>query len=200
MSKYTIGCDLDGTGYNFVDRLRKFINMHSGKPIREMPPAKSWNFFSDQWGLTLAEYNEFLMEGVRQDYIFRYGDPIKGFKEALDYFHNVREDRIVIITSRKIVGLEDACMLATKTWLDEQEIAYDDIILTDNKLEVDFDILIDDGPHHIEEVILQGKEAIIFDQMWNRALTSPRGKGWPEIIEYVNKVLPVNSEEILIPS
>lgn len=195
MSNYIIACDLDGVGYNFVDRLRMFINEYTGKPIRQMPPARSWNFFSDQWGLTAAEYNEYVMEGVRQGFLFREGKAIPGFKDALDYFGKVRGDYVKIVTSRAFPGLEEAAATATKQWLENENILFNELVLTEDKAAVTFDLLIDDAPHHIENAIIAGADAIVFDQPWNRHMTyPPRAHGWQEVIEYIDKNYPIFSQ------
>lgn len=196
---YIIATDLDGVGYNFVDQFRLFVNQHTGKHIREMSPAKQWNFFED-WGFTGAEYNELVCEGLRQGFVFRKGKAIDGFRDAMEYIAKVRGDKIKVITARGFVGLEDIAYEATEKWLDENGIIYDEIILTGDKSEPEYDILIDDAPHHIEDAIMMGKGAILFDQAWNRHMTyPPRGKGWKGVLEYIDKTFPViSSQEVAI--
>lgn len=58
-----------------------------------------------------------------------------------------------------------------------------------SKLDLPFDVWIDDAPALFEEASSKGKRAIIFDQPWNRGINGfPRAKSWDEIIDIVENV------------
>ncbi len=191
-----IGFDIDGVAYNFVYALRDEICRETGVPKEELPDAETWNFFKDQWKFTTKQYHEFVINGVKNNKIFWRGDTYEKCKEVVDYMYHVRGDEITFITARTYPGIENLCRYATEYWLNEvANLPYHhlEVIGHDGTKEGrQFDVLFDDAPHHIENAIIAGENAILFDQPWNRHMTyAERVHGWAGILNYVEEKFPV---------
>jgi 5'-nucleotidase len=187
-----IGLDLDGVTYRFVEALRLYIHQTTGRPLEEMEPAQTWDFFKHQWGYTSAEYIEFVKQGVSDGKIFWQGDLFENAKESIDYLYHERGDDIIFITSRSFPGVENLCKHATQYWLNNQaELPFDEIIYADKKYGYQLDVLFDDAPHIIEDVGSHGEKVVVFDQPWNAHLIYPdRVYGWKGVMEYVESHFP----------
>ena len=72
--------------------------------------------------------------------VFGEAKPYPGAKEAIDLLHDYGH-RIVIATWQPILGNK----VITLSWLDKYNIYYDDILFTDNKHNLNSDIIIDDN-------------------------------------------------------
>lgn len=191
-----LGFDLDGVIYNFVKSLREFIYETKGRALDTMPDAESWNFFEDQWGLTKKQYYSLVVNGIKYDGFLRTGDQISGSKAALEYIANIRKDKIVIVTARNYHGIESISREATLHWLEENEIPFDDLIMTHNKTGFNFDAMFDDAPHNIEALVESGENPIIFHQAWNAHETiAPRVYGWDGVLNYLEENFPISIDK-----
>lgn len=201
-NRFRIGIDLDGTVYNFVDQFRMYLHNSIGKPLEEMPPANTWNFFSDQWGIPAKEYHQLLRKGVEDGEVFWKGEAFPNAIETINKMYEQRLDEIVFVTSRgahgKIVSQEQA-LKATKSWLDSTGVCYDYLLLTDEKDKLDLSVLIDDAPYQIEKAILAGQDTIIFDQLWNQHMTYVRQRayGWTHVYDILEANYPVDVDKVL---
>ena len=83
----------------------------------------------------------------------------------------------------------------TKKWLDENNIYYDNLILTDaydihakslECLKNDIDIMIDDSVRICSDLITSGITTILMDTPYNRKINIKRVKNWEEFYEFVS--------------
>ena len=74
--------DIDGVVYDYVTCLGDVAAAHLGRPREDFPPAECWDFFKDQWGLTLEEYLELVDVGAEHHGLFATGDPFIGALEG----------------------------------------------------------------------------------------------------------------------
>jgi 5'(3')-deoxyribonucleotidase len=180
-----IGLDIDGVSYRFVDTLRQYIHEKTGKPLSEMPPADTWDFFEDQWGISADEYIQFVTDGVRDRVVFWEGPVEEKCKEVVHTLRTLGHE-VVFITARRFKGIESLCEMATKYWLDSNQIEYDEIIISNDKTGHNLDILLDDSPAQIESMVLHGGKALVFDQPWNQNLLFvDRVYGWVDFMFYI---------------
>jgi hypothetical protein len=194
-----VGLDLDHVIYKFVDALRTSIHKRTGKPLSEMPPAQTWNFFSDTWNMSLAEYHQAVRDGITDGDLLWRGDMYDNCKQVMEYMYRDRGDHITIITARSYQGIEKLCIGATKYWLDNVAgLPYHELELLDyagEKTGRSFDVLFDDAPHHIERAIIAGENAVLFDQPWNMHMAyAPRVYGWQGIRNYMDEHFPRNAK------
>jgi len=188
MKRYKIarlGLDVDGCLYNFDGNLKKYIHESTGRPLEELPDADCWDFFIEQWGLTLDEYKEFVISGILAGHIFRCGEPHEG---CVDTIKNLYEDyEIIFITSRSGFGqTAEICKRATIDWLYDYDIPWDGLIMAENKTNRGVHLLLDDAPHQVEEAMARFEPVVMFDRPWNRHVEGvDRIHDWPEFEKYV---------------
>lgn len=88
--------------------------------------------------------------------------------------------RVSIVTARhpggRYVQSHDQRRIARETidWLASHGILPDDVRFERRKSLVDCDIYIDDAPHIIEELRVDGRRAVVYDQPYNRHLSGER--------------------------
>lgn len=197
-----LGFDIDHVLYRFYDVLRNHIHRVSGKPLAEMPDPTVWNFMVDQWGLTMPQYINYVIDGIVNGEIFWKGEPYPLAKYVIEKLKYEYGHEIVLVTARSFPSIENVCRYATEHWLnDEIGIPYDELIIvgpTDSKVGHNIDVLFDDAPHHLIEWNDNGDNVVAFDQVWNAHLhTIPRVVGWLGILEYVQKNFGQQSKTML---
>lgn len=188
--RFRLGLDCDGVVYNFVDTLRQWIHMH-GRPLESMPEANTWNFFSDQWGLTFDQYKEYTISGIDAGYIFAQGEAIPG---AIETIHNLSHDyEIIFVTSRSGFGERyEKCRQNTLKWFADNDIWFDGIIFAEDKTNRGIDLLLDDAPHQVGNAVAVDERIVIFDQLWNRHVEhQDRVTDWKDFEHYVRGRFPV---------
>lgn len=161
-----IGVDLDGVCYDFVAGLRQFIHATTGRPLASMPPALTWNFHADQWGLSAAEFRRFFADGINAGFIFRHGDAYPGTVAAL---RGLRADghRIHVVTARHVPGAEEAAEAHTTAWLAEQGIGYESLTFTAAKESVRTDVFVEDHVGNYDALDAAGHFPWLIDRPWN---------------------------------
>jgi uncharacterized HAD superfamily protein len=188
-----IGIDIDGTIYNFRDKLRDYIHETTGRPLEEMSiEANTWLFFDDQWGYSIEEYLAFIDQGVHDKEIFWRGEVYDNALWGVSELYRSGFE-IVFITARGYHGLVDQCKMATEYWLNSHGFPYHELIIDSDKTKYDLDILIDDAPEHFFLRSQAGLDTLIYDQSWNRDLhDSPRAIGWIEVVDFVKEKFSTN--------
>lgn len=188
-----IGVDLDGCVYDFVGDFRTWVHAHTGKPLDVMPDAETWNFFADQWGLTLAEYLDLLAVGVRRGEVFRNGNPIPG---ALKHLRNLARlgHELHIVTNRP----QDGARENTLHWLALWRVPFTSLTFAADKTCVPVDVFIEDNVDNATALEAAGTPAIVFDQAWNRHYTgSTRCHTWAGVEEFC-QLLDVDATETVL--
>lgn len=156
-----IGFDLDGVLYDFTDGLRRSVPQE----LRG-PDATRWNFFND-WGISNADFPALAREGVRNRILFWTGSPLPGAITATNVLKEAGHE-IVIITHRGVFG--EGLPLsreATKYWLTEYGITYDELILSEDKTVGLTDFMIDDKVENYEALRAAGTQGFLMNQLWN---------------------------------
>ena len=132
-----------------------------------------------------------------KEHIFNYSKntPIRPFAaEAINKLKN-KDNEIVIITARYYTTYENEnkkiMQNIVKEWLDKNNVIYDEIIFSENKLQVckklDINIMIEDKPENILSI---SKEipVICYDHPYNQKLSNAniiRCHDWYEIFEKI---------------
>jgi 5'(3')-deoxyribonucleotidase len=187
MQKLKIAYDLDGVGFWFTNSFRMYLHEHHGKALEEMPDPTIWDFW-DEWSMTREDWLFKFDSGVKEGYIFRHGEPMEGFSEAITELQ-AEGHSIHIITSRPQHG----AIPNTAAWLEEYAIPYDSLTFAGYKAVVDFDVLLDDLPTHCCEAVKAGRQAVCFSGPKNSynspenypEWTGPRVKTHGEFVELV---------------
>src|ERR1017187_1409784 len=142
-----IGVDLDGVLYNFTASLADYIEHMTGVKYPSTPSC--WEFYAEDWNMSLAEYFQWFEEGVDAGWIFAVGPPVW---EAIQSLRILKEKghTIHLITDRNVGKL---AKVNTCSWLKIWNVPYDTLTFSNgNKSEtVNVDIAIDDRPKHVDE-------------------------------------------------
>jgi len=79
-------------------------------------------------------------------------------------------DKMDIVTSVK-----EGHTVAIHSWLAKHNIEYDEVIFTQNKHLLDYDIFIDDSPDNAIKIYGENKQCLLYNQPWNRKSTDRIG-------------------------
>lgn len=186
-----IGIDIDNVISNFNEMLLEAYLMHD-KELRNTgiinPNAKYIRTGMFDWSNEeeLSFYKDNI-EGIAKK--------LKVKEKAKEYIDRLHSDGhlIYIITGRDNGEYSEPYNM-TKKWLDENNIYYDNLILTDaydihakslECLKNDIDIMIDDSVRICSDLITSGITTILMDTPYNRKINIKRVKNWEEFYEFV---------------
>ena len=187
-----IGIDIDNVISNFNEMLLETYLMHD-KELRNTgiinPNAKYIRTGMFDWS--------------NEEELSFYKDNIEGIakklkvkekaKEYIDRLHN--DGHLIYIITGRDNGEYSELYNMTKKWLDENNIYYDNLILTDaydihakslECLKNDIDIMIDDSVRICSDLITSGITTILMDTPYNRKINIKRVKNWEEFYEFVS--------------
>jgi hypothetical protein len=96
-----------------------------------------------------------------------------------------------------VTGRSPETVPSAKSWLQTQEIRFNEFIRTDSTMEktgLDYDVYIDDSPELISALASKPKShAILYTQPWNMEIGEMpgilRANSWKQIPELVNRIL-----------
>ena len=189
-NKPIFGVDIDGVLADLMSVLKKTAEEILEVPYGSLPDTTSWGF--KEWGI---DYPVLFPEAVRRNDMFLRCPTIDSCVESL---RNLREQgwHIRIITHRgstdkrawlRALG-ENKYWLRdqTYTWLEENEIPYDDIFFEENKVAVEADVYIDDDPNNIELYYKHRKQPIFFKHLYTSDYIPPhdvwQAETWAEVV------------------
>lgn len=187
-----IGIDIDNVISNFNEMLLETYLIHD-KELRNTgiinPNAKYIRTGMFDWS--------------NEEELSFYKDNIEGIakklkvkekaKEYIDRLHN--DGHLIYIITGRDNGEYSEPYNMTKKWLDENNIYYDNLILTDaydmhakslECLKNDIDIMIDDSVRICSDLITSGITTILMDTPYNRKINIRRVKNWEEFYEFVS--------------
>ena len=187
-----IGIDIDNVISNFNEMLLETYLIHD-KELRNTgiinPNAKYIRTGMFDWSNEeeLSFYKDNI-EGIAKK--------LKVKEKAKEYIDRLHSDGhlIYIITGRDNGEYSEPYNM-TKKWLDENNIYYDNLILTDaydihakslECLKNDIDIMIDDSVRICSDLITSGITTILMDTPYNRKININRVKNWEEFYEFVS--------------
>lgn len=177
-----IGIDLDGVCYNFTDSLKKYLVEHEGFPEYELGETTTWNFFKDDWGMSLEDYLMYFERGVDAGIVFLHGEP---HLDCVDVLNRLREDghTLHIVTWRQV---GQRSVHNTSDWLLREKIPYDTLTFAKDKTILPVDIFIEDNMDNYTSLCESGVRAVLMDRPWNHDLTDAvRVQNWNEFYEFV---------------
>lgn len=176
---FTLGVDLDGVVADHTRRFRDILAEIRGVAPETYPLERSWDFV--EWGLEPGEYADLHRRAVMDYDMFRTMEPIAGAADALWRLSDAGV-WIRIITHRLYVSWgHEKAVGDTAWWLDTHRIPYRDLCFLGAKPEAEADAYVEDAPHNVEQLRVQGNATIVFDQPYNRHLEGPRAHTWQEV-------------------
>ncbi len=187
-----IGIDIDNVISNFNDTLLTEYILHD----KELRNSGIINKDADYIRKGMFDWNEDEETNFYKNNIERIAKKlgvIEGAKEYIDKLHD--DDHIIcIITGRNNGEYKDPYNM-TKKWLEDNNIYYDNLILTDaydkhaktkECLEHNIDIMIDDSVRICSDCIENGITTILMDTPYNKYSNMQRVKSWKEFYEYIS--------------
>ena len=187
-----IGIDIDNVISNFNEMLLETYLIHD-KELRNTgiinPNAKYIRTGMFDWSNEeeLSFYKDNI-EGIAKKLMVK-----EKAKEYIDRLHN--DGHLIYIITGRDNGEYSEPYNMTKKWLDENNIYYDNLILTDaydihakslECLKNDIDIMIDDSVRICSDLITSGITTILMDTPYNRKINIKRVKNWEEFYEFVS--------------
>lgn len=187
-----IGIDIDNVISNFNDTLLNEYLLHD-KKIRNSGVI---NKNADYIRKGMFDWNEDEETNFYKNNIERIAKKlgvIEGAKEYIDKLHD--DGHIICIITGRNNGEYTEPYNMTKKWLDENNIYYDNLILTDaydkhaktkQCLEHNTDIMIDDSVRICNDCIENGITTVLMDTPYNKSSNIQRVKSWEEFYRYVS--------------
>lgn len=108
----------------------------------------------------------------------------QGIAAAVEKLHSVGV--VDIVTAR-----DTASTKYVKKWLEHNSVKYNDYVAVArgrDKADLDYDIFIDDSPHNVVMIASKGKNALLYDQPWNRSITDSKIVRIKKLEEAVNVI------------
>lgn len=187
-----IGIDIDNVISNFNDTLLNEYLLHD-KKIRNSGVI---NKNADYIRKGMFDWNEdeetnFYKNNIER--IVKKLGVIEGAKEYIDKLHD--DGHVICIITGRNNGEYTEPYNMTKKWLDENNIYYDNLILTDaydkhaktkQCLEHNIDIMIDDSVRICNDCIENGITTVLMDTPYNKSSNIQRVKSWEEFYRYVS--------------
>ena len=186
-----IGIDIDNVISNFNDTLLTEYLLHD----KELRNSGIINKNADYIRKEMFDWNENEETNFYKNNIERIAKKlgvIEGAKEYIDKLHD--DGHIICIITGRDNGEYTEPYNMTKKWLEDNNIYYDDLILTDaydkhaktkQCLEHNIDIMIDDSVSICSDCVENGITTILMDTPYNRYSNIQRVKSWKEFYRYV---------------
>ena len=187
-----IGIDIDNVISNFNDTLLTEYLLHD----KELRNSGIINKNADYIRKGMFDWNENEETNFYKNNIERIAKKlgvIEGAKEYIDKLHD--DGHIICIITGRDNGEYTEPYNMTKKWLEDNNIYYDDLILTDaydkhaktkQCLEHNIDIMIDDSARICSDCIENGITTILMDTPYNKYSNIQRVKSWKEFYRYVS--------------
>jgi 5'-nucleotidase len=193
-----LGVDLDGVCADYEGAFRSSVVRQFGREAGSLPPQTVMDAYSE-WGLSFEEFETAHRAAVTEDRIFRHMEPLPGVSEALWRLSDAGV-WIRIITHRLLFNwAHESSAADTAYWLDANRIPYRDLCFIGDKPNVGADMYVDDSPRNIAALRDAGKDAIVFDQPYNRSLPGPRARSWDDVVAYVEAELDARARHVPLP-
>ena len=187
-----IGIDIDNVISNFNDALLNEYLLHDKELRNSGIVSKNAEYIREG----MFDWNEDEEISFYKNNIERIAKKLEVIAGAKEYIYKLHEDGhfIYIITGRDNGEYTEPYNM-TKEWLDNNNIYYDDLILTDaydkhakteKCLEYNIDIMIDDSIRICSACIKNGITTILMDTLYNRYSNIQRVKSWKEFYGYVS--------------
>ena len=187
-----IGIDIDNVISNFNDTLLTEYILHD----KELRNSGIINKDADYIRKGMFDWNEDEETNFYKNNIERIAKKLGVIEGAKEYIDKLHDDGhiICIITGRNNGEYKDPYNM-TKKWLEDNNIYYDNLILTDaydkhaktkDCLEHNIDIMIDDSVRICSDCIENGITTILMDTPYNKYSNMQRVKSWKEFYEYIS--------------
>lgn len=180
-----IAIDIDSTLHHYWDLLSEVSLRRFGI---ELPYDEQFT-----WGITRLRPEQLALciEESHSDERILAGRPYQGAVEAVSRWHE--EGHFVHITSHRATDRKEV----TEAWLQRIGLPCDDLHCSYDKVarcvELEVDLLIDDGPLNLTAALAQGIAAATIRHPWNRDVCEEEdvlcARDWPELERLLEPLL-----------
>ena len=187
-----IGIDIDNVISNFNDTLLTEYLLHD----KELRNSGIINKNADYIRKGMFDWNENEETNFYKNNIERIAKKLGVIECAKEYIDKLHDDgHIICIITGRDNGEYTEPYNMTKKWLEDNNIYYDNLILTDaydksaktkQCLEHNIDIMIDDSVRICSDCIENGITTILMDTPYNKYSNIQRVKSWKEFYRYVS--------------
>lgn len=187
-----IGIDIDNVISNFDETLLNEYLLHD----KDLRGNGIINKNADCIRKSMFDWSEEEEKYFYKNNIERIAKKLTLIEGSKEYIDKLKKDGhfIYIITGRDNGEYKDPYTM-TKEWLDNYNINYDKLILTDaydkhakaeKCIENSIDIIIDDSVHICKDCIKNGITAILMDTAYNKYSNIKRVYNWQEFYEFIS--------------
>ena len=187
-----IGIDIDNVISNFNDTLLTEYLLHD----KELRNSGIINKNADYIRKGMFDWNEDEETNFYKNNIERIAKKLGVIEDAKEYIDKLHDDgHIICIITGRDNGEYTEPYNMTKKWLEDNNIYYDNLILTDvydkhakikQCLEHNIDIMIDDSVRICSDCIENGITTVLMDTPYNKYSNIQRVKSWEEFYRYVS--------------
>lgn len=165
-----VGEDLDGCQYDFRQGCMRWFEQ-AGLKVKD-ESLSLWHFH-EQWGMSKEEYDKLVDDGVDAGVIFM-GKALPGSAYAAWKIRDLGH-KLVIITHRW-QGSPGNAERNTRAWLNQNYIAFDELIFSEDKTVPFTDMFVEDRVENYDALEANGTDAFLINQPWNegRDTNGPR--------------------------
>jgi len=191
---FVVGVDLDGVCADHTEAFRRVVAAERQVSPESLSEERSWGYA--EWGIDDEEFERLHRIGVVSYRMLRHMPVVEGAAEALWRLSDAGM-WIRSITHRLYTNWGHAAAAGdTAYWLDEVRIPYRDLCFVGGKSAVDADVYVEDSPHNVDALRIQGKYVIVFDQPYNRSIEGPRAHSWEEAEEQITNLAAARADGI----
>lgn len=173
MKKKKILWDMDGCKTQLIPPVLAYLNGKFAGLNLAIEDVKVWNF-SDN-----PEISRAALEYIAEPGFFRNLEPCLGSIEAFNEMVWMGHE-VVICTTPLPGDHRIRCMEEKRAWIIEHlgKTAAETVVFSDNKTEIESDVIIDDKPHlTVGQACIRFKHWLIVDHPYNRSL--PKMEHYP---------------------
>ena len=194
-----LGLDIDDTSGKYLKALKQYIieeeqdkffaGMTAAEIDTHFPAMTSYDSF--EWTVINGDREKFKAYHANavDRGIYANIEPFEGLSDAIWKLKQEHDFQIYVITNRFVVNGQNAKVITdTGLWLDKNNVPYDDIMFTRNKVNVMADVYIDDSKHNIMPLRAAGRKTITYDRTYNRELPGLRAHNWGEAYDLLSRM------------
>lgn len=160
-----IALDFDGVLSHTMKRWVAVFNSQksqkytNGKDI-SLRDIDKWAFF-EKWGMPVDEAFEVFGKAWSN---YRMLEPMEqDLYQKTKMLNNLAHGELDIVTT-----VLEEYIPNIEQWLSMQRVQYRNVVRSDKKYELDYDVFIDDSPKNVNEIFEAGKIVLMYNQPWNR--------------------------------
>ena|GEM_PF-2796380 len=176
--------DIDNTLLDGTTTHLKYCNLVSGKQIKKEQVTQFYIYHYYDW--TIDDFN-----AVYDQYGMQMHDESLPLEDAIEMIQLLKQKHtITFMTARP-----EKYRAVTEAWMQRHQVPYDELIMTEGKLDaflaIQGDVLIDDSPMYAEQFIKHELSMILVDYPYNGHLEGKhihRAKNWKEIYDIISQI------------